>query len=169
MKEKYIITELHRNADVFNNLLNNIPKEIYLWRQNEQKWCLLEIICHLHDEEREDFRARVKLVLETPERFANPINPVGWVTERKYIEQDYDKMFENFLHERNKSVEWLNQLNEPKWLNVYKHPQIGDLSAKMFLTNWLAHDYLHIRQIIKLKYDYLKEITGENLSYAGDW
>jgi hypothetical protein len=169
MKEKYIITELHRNADVFKKLLNNVPEEIYLWRQNEKKWCMLGIICHLYDEEREDFRARVKLVLENPQLPANPINPVGWVTERKYIEQNYNTVLANFLNERNISVEWLNQLKDPIWGNVYTHPKIGDLSAKMFLINWLAHDYLHIRQIIKLKYDYLKEISGENLSYAGEW
>ena len=28
---------------------------------------------------------------------------------------------------------------------------------------------LHIRQITRLKYDYLKEISNENLRYAGNW
>jgi hypothetical protein len=39
----------------------------------------------------------------------------------------------------------------------------------MFLHNWLAHDYLHIRQIIRIKYDYLKKTSGEILLYAGEW
>jgi hypothetical protein len=26
---------------------------------------------------------------------------------------------------------------------------LGELSAEMFLTNWLAHDYLHFKQITK--------------------
>ena len=39
----------------------------------------------------------------------------------------------------------------------------------MMLTNWLAHDYLHIRQIIKLKFDFLKDQSDEHLSYAGEW
>ncbi len=43
------------------------------------------------------------------------------------------------------------------------------MTAKMFLSNWLAHDYLHIRQITKLKYDYLKQLTNEDLNYAGNW
>jgi hypothetical protein len=33
----------------------------------------------------------------------------------------------------------------------------------------MAHDLLHIRQITKLKYDYLKYLSGQGLSYAGDW
>lgn len=169
MNEKYIIKELERNIEIFKNLLNNVPKEIYFWKQNENKWCLQEIICHLYDEEREDFRARVKYVLELPDHPPEPINPVSWVSERKYLEQDYVKMLEKFSEERKKSIEWLNQLKEPNWNNIYIHSRLGKLTAKMFLTNWLAHDYLHIRQIIKLKFDYLKEITNENLHYAGDW
>jgi hypothetical protein len=43
------------------------------------------------------------------------------------------------------------------------------MSAGMLLANWLAHDYLHFRQITKLKYDYIKYRTGEDLAYAGTW
>ncbi len=33
----------------------------------------------------------------------------------------------------------------------------------------LAHDQLHIRQIIRYEFLYLKEASGADLSYAGDW
>jgi hypothetical protein len=46
---------------------------------------------------------------------------------------------------------------------------LGRLSAGTFLSNWLAHDYLHIRQIIRLKYQYLQRQTRESLDYAGAW
>jgi hypothetical protein len=78
-------------------------------------------------------------------------------------------MLEMFLNEREYSVEWLNKLDSQNLDNIHKHPELGDMSAKMVLANWLAHDYLHIKQIIRLKYDYINNITGENLSYAGDW
>ena len=38
-----------------------------------------------------------------------------------------------------------------------------------FSPNWLAHDYLHIRQIIRLKFAYLQQLSKEDLSYAGNW
>jgi hypothetical protein len=129
----------------------------------------LEIVCHLYDEEREDFRARLKYVLEVPTEPFPPINPTGWVTERAYLKQDYAETLNNFLKERQQSVEWLQTLTSPKWDNAYDHPKFGSMSAKMFLSNWLAHDYLHVRQIIKLKFDYLKKLTGETLIYAGEW
>jgi hypothetical protein len=66
MTPEKIFEELQRNKIVFQELLNNIPGESILWSQNPEKWSLLEVVCHLFDEEREDFRTRVKCVLEDP-------------------------------------------------------------------------------------------------------
>lgn len=164
-----IILELFRNKDVFRSLLTGLPKEQYLWKSNSEKWCLLEICCHLYDEEREDFRTRTKYVLETPELPLPTIDPVKWIEERAYIQQDFNSTLNKFLKEREKSVKWLQSLRNPNWDNAYNHPKFGEMTAKMFLTNWLAHDYLHIRQIISLKFDYLKQLTHESLTYAGNW
>lgn len=169
MKHYKMIDELARNRDVFKSLLMNISREEYLFKPTPEKWCLLEIVCHLYDEEREDFRARVKQVLADPEKLLLPIDPVGWVVEREYLKKDYTEMLQKFLYEREESVEWLQSLASPQWSNTVIHPKLGPLSAWLFLTNWLAHDYLHIRQVIKLKYDYLKTQSGEDLLYAGNW
>ena len=169
MNESKIISELSHNIKVYKSLLDDLPQEIFLWKQSPEKWCLLEIVCHLYDEEREDFRARVRNILDNPQMPLNSIDPVGWVSERDYIKRDYEESLIKFLHERKVSIDWLNGIINPKWDNVHIHPKFGKLSARMILTNWLAHDYLHFRQIIRLKYDYLNKISGENLSYAGDW
>jgi len=164
-----IIKELERNRAVFKELLINTPKEEYLWKPNQNKWCLLEIICHLVDEEIEDFRTRVHSVLENPEKTLPPFDPVSWVVDRKYLEQDYTIKVESFLNEREKSINGLQQLKAVNWDNSYLHPKLGPMSAKLFLSNWLAHDYLHIRQILNLKFEYLKYHSGETLEYAGEW
>lgn len=169
MDHTAITQELSRNRTIFNGLLTRQTEEEYLWKIKPEKWCLLEIICHLYDEEREDFRARTKHVLETPTEPLPPIDPTGWVHEREYMQQDYTQMLSKFLKEREQSVEWLQSLQSPNWDNAYSHPKFGQMTAKMFLSNWLAHDYLHFRQIIKLKFDYLQQHTGETLNYAGNW
>lgn len=162
-----IISQLARNKGVFQSLLEGVPREEYLWKPKLEKWCLLEIACHLYDEEREDFRARTRHTLETPDAPTPAIDPEVWVTERKYIQRNYDVIVHKFLEERESSVVWLNSLENPNWSNTYQHPHMGAMSAKLFLSNWLAHDYLHIRQIINLKYEYLKAHCREDLRYAG--
>lgn len=169
MEQSQIITELDRNKKVFEANLSGLNRTQTLWKPAKQTWSLLEIICHLYDEEREDFRARTKQILESIDKPFDPIDPVGWVESRKYIEQDFDKKLKDFLNERQKSIKWLNSLKNPDWKNFYKHPLFGKMTAGMFLANWLAHDYIHIRQIVKIKYAYLQSKSPENLKYAGDW
>src|SRR5262245_27943916 len=103
----YIINELSRNRNIFSELLKRNSSEEYLWKQSPDKWCLLEIVCHLYDEEREDFRSRLKHVLETPSEQLPSIDPPAWVTERNYIGQNYDERLQVFLRERDNSIEWL--------------------------------------------------------------
>ncbi len=165
----FVLEQLQKNKLIFKELFKDESKELFLWKQTPEKWCLLEILCHLYDEEREDFRFRIKWVLERPNEIPPPFNPIDWVTEHNYIQQNYKSMLDKFLTERDESINWLKALENPKWDNYFTHPNIGTMSAKYFLNNWLAHDYLHIRQIVKLKFDYLNNQFEENLDYAGLW
>ena len=169
MNYQAVIQQLAQNKSLFYQLFTGISESAYRWKPSPDKWCLLEVICHLYDEEREDFRARTKSTLETPERALVQFDPEAWVTERKYMEQDYEQKLGQFLAERQQSIQWLQSLENPKWDNAYQHPKYGPLTAHHFLSNWLAHDYLHIRQATKLKYGYLQVDSANSLSYAGNW
>ncbi len=170
MDHQSIIDQLSFSGRTFEALLRANSKEEIEWRPAENKWCLLEIACHLYDEEREDFRARLKHVLEIPSEKLPSIDPVGWVASRNYMEQNFEEVVKKFLNERTQSVEWLNSLESPNWKNAFNHHKFGPMSAEMFLANWLAHDYLHIRQIVRTRYQYLKATASEvTLAYAGDW
>lgn len=168
MNHHKIIQELSSNHGAFKTLLQGLNSEHFLWKSAPEKWCLLEIVCHLNDEETEDFRTRTKQALENPKVAIKPIDPPGWVVQRNYIQQNYTQVLNKFLYKREESVNWLNSLSNPQWGNAVKHHELGKITAEMFLTNWLAHDYLHLRQIIKLKYNYLAEHSSGALNYAGD-
>lgn len=164
-----VISQLDNNKSVFENLLKEIPEKHYLWRPKPEKWCLLEIVCHLLDEEIFDFKARVTHALENPEKQLIPIDPEGWVTRKNYSSKKYEETLQSFLKERDDSVAWLKQLKYVNWNNALYHPELGDLSAELFLRNWLAHDYLHIRQILRYKFEFLKSSSNVSLDYAGNW
>ena len=91
----FLIEQLQQNKSVFYNLLKDINNDMFLWKQTPEKWCLLEIVCHLYDEEREDFKFRTQWVLEKPGETPPQFNPVIWVKERNYIEQDYNNISTN--------------------------------------------------------------------------
>ncbi|HEX2901019.1 MAG TPA: DinB family protein [Bacteroidia bacterium] len=165
----HILDELERNAAIFEALLLDLPTELVQWRPAPDKWNILEIVCHLRDEERDDFRKRVHQTLTDPSVAPPSIDPEGWVKARQYAEQEYALVLESFADARRASVTWLRALDHPQWTNTWQHPQLGPLSAESFLNNWLAHDYLHIRQILQRKFGYLQQVSGNDLSYAGEW
>jgi hypothetical protein len=163
-----IIEELDRHGAVFARLLAGKPASAVVWRPQPAKWNLLDIVCHLVDEEREDFRARTRHALESRPGLPAPIDPEGWVTARQYAAQGYESKLAGFIHERAASVAWLRSLQAPDWDAGFEHPQLGFATARLFLSNWLAHDLLHIRQIVRLEYERLGS-GGDRLHYAGPW
>jgi len=167
--DKYIIEQFKINKGTFISLLNDATPDFYNWRPKAKSWCLLEVLCHLYDEERLDFRFRTQWVLERPGEVPPAFNPLSWVEDHRYMEQDFSEMLAKFLSERDKSIKWLESLENPQWDHAFLHPKLGSMSAGYFLSNWLAHDYLHFRQITKLKFNYLSNMLKSDLNYAGPW
>jgi len=163
------IAALARHAGVFRSLLAGRTAAEQSFRRAPGAWNLLEIACHLFDEERDDFRTRVRHCLEGAEGQPPAIDPAGWVEQRAYAQQNYDEKLEALLDERSRSLDWLGSQPAPQWDRGFDHPRLGHMTAKLFLVNWVAHDLLHIRQIVRVTYEFHRQSRGEDLSYAGDW
>ena len=169
MNLNYFIDRFSRNRQVFTGLVGNIAPDQAKWKPEPDKWAILEVVNHLYDEEREDFRQRLELVFADPAQPWPSIDPRGWVASRNYIGRALDESLENFLAEREKSLSWLRQLSNPKWDNSNEGPN-GILSAGDLLASWLAHDFLHIRQITRLEWQYVGSISQPyQTTYAGPW
>ena len=164
-----VTTELDRNRKVLVSTLTQIPDELIHWKNSPNDWSLLEIVCHLVDEEVQDFRARVLHTLKNPELPLVPIDPIAWVTQHDYAGQNFHQKVKEWEKEREASINILKENLDSDWQSRIDHPQRGEITAYSFLCNWLAHDYHHIRQINRIKYNYLKHKSGDSLSYAGNW
>jgi len=167
MTEKQVIKALADNLGFYKDLLTQLDAATVTWKPSETSWSLLEVVCHLLDEEREDFRARIQHLFKHPNTHPPAIDPQGWVLERNYTKQDYKSVLQAFFEERTKSIEWLQNLKNAPWENSFEHQHFGTMSASLFLTNWLAHDYFHFRQIFKIKYLYIQSQSLHSLNYAG--
>jgi DinB superfamily len=160
---------MHANAERIRLLAEGVSAEQARWRPDPASWSLLEVINHLYDEEREDFRVRLNLILHHPAGPWPPIDPKGWVTARGYNQRDLAESLANFLAERRKSLEWLESLGEPDWEAKVEDPR-GALRAGDMFAAWVAHDGLHLRQLTELHYLYLRERSQPyEVGYAGAW
>lgn len=169
MDTKLLISLLDTNQTRIRSLLEGITQKQAEHKPHPDAWSMLEVINHLYDEEREDFRQRIKGLLENPDQDFPPINPQAWVKERNYNSRDFAGSLENFLKEREKSLSWLASLSAPDWEHTYHS---GDFSIRAgdIFASWVAHDQLHMRQIIELQRDLtVRASTPYQVDYAGEW
>lgn len=169
MEFNTLLQELRHSTEMIRALLAGVAPEAARIKPRAEDWSILEVLCHLYDEEREDFREHLDFILHRQHEEWHVIDTEGWVTQRRYNEQDFAQMQEKFFAERAKSFAWLNGLQNPDWEKTYTTPYRTISAGEMFVC-WVAHDNLHIRQLVELRRFRLETIAKPySLEYAGDW
>ena len=161
---------LAAQAQVIAALVADVDEEAAHWRPAADAWNMVEVLGHLDDEERVDFRTRLDLTLHQPEADWPPIDPQGWVTAHDYNSRALADALADFLAERERSLVWLRGLGEVNLASAHHHPRFGSMAAGEMLAAWLAHDLLHIRQLNEIRYAWLAAMVKPYaVDYAGDW
>ena len=169
MQFKTLYQELVNSTEMIRALIRDIDQEQAQVKPDAESWSILEVVCHLYDEEREDFREHLDFILHRQNEEWHRIDPEGWVVERKYNEQSVYEMADQFFAEREKSLEWLIEIAEADWQTTYTS-EYGSMKAGEMFSCWVAHDNLHIRQLTELRRQYIERITQPyDIQYAGDW
>jgi uncharacterized damage-inducible protein DinB len=169
MKFETLYQELANSTEMIRALLAGLTQEEAQLKPSQETWSVLEVLCHLYDEEREDFREHLDFILHRQNEEWHRIAPQGWVTARKYNEQNFIGMQDKFFAERWISLEWLKGLSDANWDSICVSP-FGHASAGEILASWIAHDNLHIRQLVELRRARIENITQPyDILYAGDW
>src|SRR5512142_433583 len=100
MKAEQLIAQMERDTQRILVLVEGISAEQAAWRPHAETWSMLEVVNHLYDEEREDFRVRLDITLHHPTQPWPPIDPRGWVTARGYNQREFASSVQNWLDER---------------------------------------------------------------------
>jgi hypothetical protein len=157
------------DAAAIQALVQGVTDEQARWKPDPTSWSVLEVVCHLLDEERSDFRVRLDLTLHRPGEPWPGINPQGWVTEREYNSQDPAASLTAFLREREASIAWLQGLPPPDW-SISREAPWGTITAGDLMAAWVAHDLLHMRQLVELRWSLTRaELAPHSVEYAGQW
>jgi len=163
------IVQLRHQDIAIRSLGAEITEEKARWKPDADGWSILEVLNHLVDEEVYDFRRHTEHILFTPDQPWPEIDPQGWVTERAYNQRSLAVTLKNFKNEREKSLAWLGELTDPNWESKVTF-HWGSLSAGDMLASWLAHDLLHTRQLVELRYKLTASGSQPyDVEYAGKW
>jgi len=169
MRLEVLRRELAQGAETIQGLVAGVSAAEARVRPSPEAWSILEVVGHLLDEEREDFRPRLDLVLHRPQETWTPIDPAGWVTARGYNERELGATLSAFLAERERSLAWIAGLTAPDWNREYQ-ASFGPITAGDLAASWAAHDLLHTRQLLELRRTRLLALAAPHRTgYAGDW
>lgn len=169
MEFKTLYQELIHSTEMIRALLAGVGEEEAKFKPSRGSWSILEVVCHLYDEEREDFREHLDFILHRQHEEWRQISPQAWVKLRKYNERYFKAMRAKFFRERKRSIIWLGRLKNANWKTRYKS-KFGSMTAGDMLASWVAHDNLHIRQLVELRRARIEKIVKpHHIRYAGEW
>jgi hypothetical protein len=145
------------------------------WSPAAETWSIHEVICHLADEEQEDFAERLRRTLAEPVQAWPPLDLEGVSARRGYMSRDVNEQLERFCTLRDVNVKWLREVEESDrggavWTRSSMHPKAGAIPAGELLTAYAAHDALHLRQIAKRLFELAaRDGAPHPTKYAGEW
>ena len=164
-----IIQQLTINAEIVRALVEPISEEQANWKPDEETWNMQEVMEHVYNEERIDFRKHLKEMLSDP-----PL-PWGEFRHEELISVgSCHQALESFQMERKTSLEWLRSLEAPDWevesQATFGLEEVLTFKAGDVLGSWVAHDFLHIRQMNELLYAWnVRQVSPDSDRYAGGW
>ena len=160
---------LAAQTDLIPGLVGDLSEVEVRWKPAPDRWSVLEVVNHLLDEERHDFRVRLDILLHRPGDPWPEIRPMEWVTERRYNERELRTSLESFLSERRASLDWLDSLESPDWDSGEEAPWGGVFHAGDMFAAWVFHGELHMQQLIRLRQD-IVAARGRpySVAYAGE-
>jgi hypothetical protein len=138
--------DLQRLPRILDALLGDLDVATWRERPAEAEWSPVEIVCHLRDEETEDFGARLRVVVDGGGAFA-AIDPVRWAEERRYRSADPNAALAAFAERRAATLVFLGALTPEPLRRAVSHPRVGELSGLDLLAAWVTHDRLHLTQL----------------------
>jgi hypothetical protein len=138
--------ELARLPAVLEALLAGLDPVGARTRPATGEWSPVEILCHLRDEETEDFGARLRVIVDGAGEFA-PIDPERWAEERRYREGNLPDVLEALRARRQASLDLLASVAPDTLTGSRPHRRLGRLSGLDILAAWVAHDRIHLAQL----------------------
>ena len=156
-------TQMAANAERIRALVAKVDADQARWRPQPDAWSILEVVGHLLDEERCDFRAILDVLLLHPDTELPGV-------EHRRIAGHLEELLARFLAAREDSLAWLRTLEAPNWEAPYE-TWFGHFTAADICAAWVAHDLLHMRQLVELQWAYTTTVVlaPHRVDYAGPW
>lgn len=144
-----LISALETAPGVIIPLIREVPPEILKRRPSEGKWSAYEHAIHLSQSD-VAFRARLDLILSTPEPVIETIENTAEDEAGAMLEVDLDESLERYVRERASLVERLKKLSPDEWHKTAVHEAFDHYSVFIMFRHLYVHEMHHAYLIEQL-------------------
>jgi hypothetical protein len=139
---------LRSGAEAVRVEVAGLPLALARFRPAPAEWCALEVVGHLSEAEGRGFAGRIRQMLaaDTPRLIA--WDPEEVARGRRDDAKPPAAVLDELLALRAASVELVAGLGEAELARAGEHPQVGRLTVRDLLHEWVHHDRNHLRQIL---------------------
>jgi len=144
-----LISALETAPGVIIPMIREVPPQILRRRPSPAKWSAFEHACHLSQSDA-SFRARLDLILSTPEPFIEVIENSPEDEAGALLDIDLDESLDRYVRERASLVERLKKLSPDEWQKTAVHEAFDHYSVFIMFRHVLNHEMLHAYRIEEL-------------------
>ncbi len=130
---------------ILKRLVAQIPETCFEEPGTEDRFSILEMICHIADFETVFFD-RIRAAVETDQPHFASVDISERVTEKRYGEQDIDEQLAKFAADRKTTVAYVEALTDTQLAREFTQ-SFGRMSVKEFIAVMAGHDMYHIEQL----------------------
>ena len=146
MNLNQIASTLNNFPTILHALLDTIDDALLRQRPAGNEWCVIEVLGHLIEADRDAFHYRVADIVAGDQQI-KPVSPTEPVIAKGYRDWAYAELMAAFAEERRKSAEFVRSLNPADLQKTANHDKYGVFTAGDFIAEWPYHDLEHLSQI----------------------
>lgn len=137
-----LISALETSPLVIIPLIREVPPHILKRRPSPAKWSAYEHAIHLSQSD-VAFRARLDLILSTPEPVIKTIENSPEDEAGAMLEVDLDESLKRYIRERASLVERLKRLTPDEWKKTAVHEAFDHYSVFIMFRHLYVHELHH--------------------------
>jgi hypothetical protein len=145
----YLIDALRATPTILEALLHGCTQEqAQAAHGGDEDWSVVEIICHLRDNE-ECALERMRLMRDEADPFIAAYDQEQWARDRNYAADDLREALAAFVQLRTRHVAELAALTLAEWERAGQHQERGRITIGDQTLRIVCHDAIHAAQLAR--------------------
>ena len=140
----YLLALRHTPA-ILERILDDVPPARYAERVGEDRFTLLEMVCHIADFE-DIYLERMRAALKQDGVEVPDVDEGQRAIDKRYDCRDLHKELEVFSNRRRDTISFLEELTEEQLGKKFTKEGIGTVTIAQYLAILSGHDIYHIEQ-----------------------